>query len=247
MEGMLQRYLDQMFSSYGELKSMDELKEELYQNLRDKMRDMQSQGYDDETAFQMTVDSIGDLSELIQDISENSRQLQQAVSMDLSRSNLEKSDFRSIAVHDGKFNYSNLRGSDFSDSDLSGSTFKCSNLENVKFDRANLSQAKFMASNLKGASFQGSKLDGTDFGHSDLSSVSFDGMNLNGTVFNNTGLKGTTFRNATLTNVSFKTNVKKAIFDGAVMDKLTYAILKGYGAKLHDVTVVSFGWCTLQE
>jgi hypothetical protein len=31
--------------------------------------------------------------------------------------------------------------------------------------------------------------------------------------------------------------VRKAIFDGATMDKVTYAVLKGYGANLTGVTV----------
>lgn len=239
MTDRLKEYLDKMFTSYPELKPMEELKAELLQNLREKMSDLKSEGYDEERAFQMTIHSIGDLSELIEGVSDGTRQLQQMVSMDLSMSNLVGSDLSSIAVHDGKFNYSNLKGSDFSDADLSDSTFKASNLENVKFDRANLSQTKFIASNLEGASFDGSTLDGTDFTASSLSGVSFDGMKLTGTIFNKTGLKGTTFRNATLTHVSFKTDVKKAVFDGAITDKLTYAVLKGYGAKLENVTVIS--------
>jgi hypothetical protein len=36
---------------------------------------------------------------------------------------------------------------------------------------------------------------------------------------------------------SFKTDVRKAIFDGARMDKATYALLKGYKANLAQVTV----------
>lgn len=61
---------------------------------------------------------------------------------------------------------------------------------------------------------------------------------LNGTIFDYSGLKGTSFKNAILRNVSFKTEVKKAIFDGATMDKLTYAILKGFKAKLDNVTII---------
>lgn len=238
MADKLQQYLDNVFSSYRELKSVGELQEELYQNLSDKMQDLKSEGYDDDTAFEMAVNSIGDMTELVGEIGEDSRQLQQVVGINLSMSNLEKSDFKSVVVHDGKFNHSNLNSSDFSDADLSDSTFKASNLENAKFDRANLSHAKFIASNLKGASFELSRLDGANFSYSNLASVSFDGLALNGTVFNNAGLKGTTFRNTTLINVSFKTQVKRAVFDGAVMDKLTYAVLKGYGAKLNNVTVM---------
>jgi BTB/POZ domain-containing protein KCTD9 len=34
------------------------------------------------------------------------------------------------------------------------------------------------------------------------------------------------------------TDTKKAIFDGVTMDKLTYAVLKGNGANLTNVTVI---------
>ncbi|WP_449237056.1 pentapeptide repeat-containing protein [Bacillus songklensis] len=58
-------------------------------------------------------------------------------------------------------------------------------------------------------------------------------------MFNKTSLSGTSFKNAVFKNVSFKgTDVKKAIFDGAKMDKITYAFLKGNNANLTNVTVM---------
>ena len=66
-----------------------------------------------------------------------------------------------------------------------------------------------------------------------LRNVSFDVP-----MFGKSGLNGTSFKNAVLQNVSFRNvKVQKAIFDGATMDKVTYAALKGYGAKLTNVTV----------
>jgi uncharacterized protein YjbI with pentapeptide repeats len=49
---------------------------------------------------------------------------------------------------------------------------------------------------------------------------------LYGTIFHHNGMKGTSFRNAVLMSVTIKSDVKKVIFDGASMDKLTYALLK---------------------
>lgn len=56
--------------------------------------------------------------------------------------------------------------------------------------------------------------------------------------------KGVTFRGATLRDVSFRawsrkyrTAIRTVAFDGARMDKLTYAGLKGMGADLSNVTV----------
>jgi BTB/POZ domain-containing protein KCTD9 len=52
-------------------------------------------------------------------------------------------------------------------------------------------------------------------------------------------LRGTSFRNAILRNVSFKdSDPRKANFDGATMDKLTFALLKGYRADLTNVTLI---------
>lgn len=238
MSDQLKQYLDNVFSRYEDLKPLAELKEELFHNLQEKLNDLKSDGYDDETALQLTIGSIGEISELVESISADKKQLQQIVGMNLSMSNMRNSDLRGVKVHDGKFNYSNLRSSDFSDADLTDGHFKCSNLEYVNFDRSILLRTRFVAANLRGASFTDSVLDSTDFSYSNLSGICFDGLSFHGTVFNNAGLKGTSFKNATFINVSFKTQAKRAIFDGAVMDKLTYAILQGHGAKLQNVTIV---------
>jgi uncharacterized protein YjbI with pentapeptide repeats len=76
-----------------------------------------------------------------------------------------------------------------------------------------------------------------------LSGLCFDNLTLNNTIFDKSSLSETSFKNAILRNVSFKISfktrngIKKAIFDGATMDKLTYAVLKGYKANLTNVTV----------
>ena len=90
----------------------------------------------------------------------------------------------------------------------------------------------------RGATFVGSMLTGTDFSRSDLTGVSFDDQTLEGVMFDSASLKKTTFRNAILRDVSFHhTAVKHAIFDGATMDKITYAILKSAKATLNDIVL----------
>ena len=49
--------------------------------------------------------------------------------------------------------------------------------------------------------------------------------------------KGVASRGATLRDVSFRAAIRRGGFDGARMDKLTYAGLKGIGADLSNVTV----------
>ena len=73
-------------------------------------------------------------------------------------------------------------------------------------------------------------------------------MTFIGVHFDRTGLKEVTFKGATFKNVSFLpsfalTNkyyraIKTINFDGAMMDKLTYAALKGVDADLSKVTVI---------
>jgi BTB/POZ domain-containing protein KCTD9 len=238
MDEKLSGYLDELFAPYADSHDVKDLKEELLHDLEEKFRDLKNQGHDDETAFQMTIGSIGDISEIMESISAKTRELFQMVRKNFSASDLRDADLSGVAVHDGKFDACDLRGTDFSGSDLNNSSFKWSDLRNVRFDGANLSGAKFLTSDLKKASFIGCVLENTSFRGAVLSGVSFDNQTLTGTIFDSAELNGTTFRNAVFRNVSFKTDVKKAVFDGARMDKLTYAILRSYGANLKDVTVI---------
>ena len=75
-----------------------------------------------------------------------------------------------------------------------------------------------------------------------------DGLTFIGVKFDKSTLNEVSFKGATLRNVSFVpafalTNkyyraIKTIHFDGATMDKLTYAALKGMGAELTKVTVI---------
>ncbi len=238
MNEKLTQYLDGLFASYEDSHAVKDLKEELLHDLMEKFRDLKNQGYDDETAYRMTIGSIGDISEIMESISAKTKELLQLVRKNFSATDLRDSDFKGVSVHDGKFNATDLRGSDFSGSDLTNSSFKFSALNGARFDGANLTRANFLTSDLTNASFTGCILDNTSFRGSVLSGVSFDNSSFEGTIFDNAEFNGTTFRNAVFRNVSCKTDVKKAVFDGAKMDKLTYNILKGYGANLTNVTVI---------
>lgn len=75
-----------------------------------------------------------------------------------------------------------------------------------------------------------------------------DGQTFIGVKFDKAALNATSFNGATLRNVSFVpgfalTNkyyraLKTISFDGAMMDKLTYAWLKGMGVDLSKVTTL---------
>ena len=97
--------------------------------------------------------------------------------------------------------------------------------------------------------FENCIFDGVDFKYSDLRGLRFDGQTFIGVKFDKSALNDVSFKGATLKNVSFIVHrlpvsnkyyraIKTICFDGATMDKLTYAALKGMGADLSKVTVI---------
>jgi hypothetical protein len=75
MNERLIKYLDGAFSPYEDSQAIKELKEELLNNLQEKLVDFKKQGYDDEAAYSKTIASIGDISEIIKTISAKTREL----------------------------------------------------------------------------------------------------------------------------------------------------------------------------
>ena len=287
MNEQLTNYVNGVFAPYEGVKSVAELKADLLSDLQERFRELKAEGKDDETALNMTIESIGDIEQTVQEVANLSRQLQRQVLINFYGSNLPKSDFAGVIAHQGKFKGSMLRGSDFSGADLTGSSFYGSDVREATFDRANLTDCTFSAVDLVGASFResilvrtnfsstgldgakfiGVKLTdvkfnytdlrkttfesctflGVDFHYSDLSGQRLDGQTFLGVQFDLPALSDVSFQGATLKKVSFRPvglwSLKRAIqsmhFDGAMMDKLTFAALKGIGADVLKVTVLS--------
>src|SRR5579863_5474274 len=286
MNEQLTNYVNGVFAPYEGVKSAAELKADLLSDLQERFRELKAEGKDDETALTMTIESIGDIEQTVQEVANLSHALERQVAINLSGSNLPQSDFAGVIAQKGKFHGSALRGSDFSGADLTGSSFYGSDVREANFDRANLTDCNFSASDLVGAAFReailvrttfsaaglvgvhfiGVKLTdvkfnstdlrkttfesctflGVDFHYSDLRGLRLDGQTFVGVTFDLPALKDVSFQGATLRNVSFRPvglwSLKRAIqsihFDGALMDKLTYAALKGLGADVSKVTVL---------
>ncbi len=287
----INQYLNGVFAPYEGVKSVSELKADLLTDLEERFRELKAEGKDDETAFAMTVDSIGDIEQTVQEMANLSRSLERQVLTNFSASNLPKSDFAGVTAHQGKFEASALRGSDFSGADLTGSSFNASDVREANFDGANLTDCKMIANDLRdtsfnksilvrtnfstsgldGAKFIGVKLTdvkfnqtdlrkttfescsfiGVDFNQCDLRAMCFDGQTFIGVKFDEAAMNEASFKGATLKNVSFHSAftwhswtkkfyraIKTICFDGATMDKLTYAALKGMEADLSKVTVI---------
>ncbi len=286
MNEKLTNYVNGVFAPYDEAKSVAELKADLLSDLQERFRELKAEGKDDETAFAMTIESIGDIEQTVQEVANLSHELERQVAINLSGSNLPQSDFAGVIAQKGKFQGSALRGSDFTGADLTGSSFRGSDVREATFAGANLTDCDFEAldladatfreailvrtnfskAGLVGAHFIGVKLTdvkfnftdlrkttferctflGVDFHYSDLSGQRFDGQTFLGVTFDLPALKDVSFQGATLKQASFRPvglwSMKRAIqsihLDGAMMDKLTYAALKGLGADVSKVTVL---------
>ncbi|WDL99236.1 pentapeptide repeat-containing protein [Alicyclobacillus sp. ALC3] len=289
MNEKLTTHLNEVFAPYDGVKSVAELKADLLSDLQERFRDLKGEGKDDETAFEMTIDSIGDIYQTVQEVADLSRSLERQVQINLSARNLTESDFAGVVLHKGKFKASALDAADFAGADLSGSSFASSSARGANFDSADLTDCSFSATDLSDASFRKSVLvrtnvnvstlngakftdirltdvnltksdlkeatfdncifDGVDFKSSDLRGICFSGQTFIGVKFDKSALNDVSFRGAILKNVSFTlpfavTNksyreFKTVCFDGATMDKLTYAALKGlWVADLSKVTVI---------
>lgn len=150
--------------------------------------------------------------------------------------NLTDCTLYAIDLTDASFNKTILVRTKFSASDLAG----------AKFTDAKLTDVKLTATDLRKTIFENCVFSGVDFKSSDMSGLCLDGQTFNGVRFDKTMLNEATFKGAILKNVSFRptlalTNkyyraIKTICFDGATMDKLTYAALKGIGANLSKVT-----------
>jgi len=291
MNEKLNQYLNGVFAPYDGVKSVAELKADLLADLQERFNELKAEGKDDETAFEMTIDSIGDIEQTVQDVANLSRSLERQVLTNFSASNLPESDFAGVTAQKGKFDASALRGSNFSGADLTGSSFKASDMREANFDGTNLTDCTLYVSDLTDASFKKAILVRTEFNTSDLTGAKFtdvklvdvkltmtdltktvfencifsgvdfklcdlrgqrlDGQTFIGVKFDNTSLNEATFKGATLRNVSFLAAItwtswskkhyralKTINFEGAMMDKLTYATLKGLEVDLSKVTVI---------
>jgi uncharacterized protein YjbI with pentapeptide repeats len=181
---------------------------------------------------------------------------------------LRGSDFAGADLTGSSFMGSDMREANFDGTNLTDCTLSANDLTDARFNKTILVRTEFSASGLTGAKFTNTELtdvkltktdlrktifencvfNGVDFKYSDLRELCLDGQTFIGVRFDKAALNEATFNGATLKNVSFQptyalTNkyykaIKTICFDGAMMDKLTYAGLKGMGADLSKVTVV---------
>ncbi len=232
MNEKLNQYLNGVFAPYDGVKSAAELKADLLSDLQERFRELIAEGKDDETAFQMTIDSIGDIEQTVREAAGLSRSLERQLLINFSASNLPKSDFAGVTAHEGKFEASVLRGSDFAGADLTGSSFKASDVREANFDGTNLTDCTLSTIDLTGASFNKSILVRTEFSISDLTRAKFSDVKLIDVKLTMIDLRKTVFENCTFNGVDFKS----CDLGGLCLDGLTFIGVKFDEAALNEVT-----------
>jgi len=240
MNEKLDQYLNGVFAPYDGVKSVAELKADLLSDLQERFRELKAEGKDDETAFEMTIDSIGDIEQTVQEVANLSRSLERQVLTNFSASNLPESDFAGITAQKGKFDASVLRGSNFSGADLTGSSFKASDVVEANFDGANLTDCNFYSSDLTDASFKKAILVRTEFSTSELTGAKFTDSKMVDVKITMLDLRKTTFENCTFSGVDFK----YCDLRGLSLDGLTFIGVKFDRSTLNEVT---FNGATLRN
>lgn len=163
-------------------------------------------------------------------------------------SDVREANFDSTNMTDCKLSANDLTDSSFNKTILVRTEFSASDLTRAKFTDVEMIEVKLTATDLRKTVFENCIFNGVDFKSSDLNGVCFDGQTFIGVRFDKAEMNEVTFNGATLRNVSFRpsfalTNkyyraIKTICFDGAMMDKLTYAALKSIGADMSKVTLV---------
>ena len=240
MNEKINQYLNGVFAPYEGVKSVAELKADLLADLQERFRELKAEGKDDETAFAMTIESIGNIEETVQEVADLSRSLERQVLTNFSASNLPKSDFAGVTAHKGKFEASDLRGSDFSGADLTGSSFYASDVREANFDETNLTDCILSTSDLRDASFNNSILVRTNFSMSGLDGAKFRDVKLTDVKFHQTDLRKTTFESCTFVGVDFN----QCDLRGVRLDEQVFIGVKFNEAALNEA---SFKGATLKN
>ncbi|GLV55402.1 hypothetical protein KDH_22460 [Dictyobacter sp. S3.2.2.5] len=242
MNEKLTNYVNGVFAPYDEVKSAAELKADLISDLQERFRELKAEGKDDETAFAMTIESIGDIEQTVREVANLSHSLERQVVTNLSASHLPQSDFAGVIAQKGNFQASALRGSDFTGADLTGSSFRGSDVREANFVGANLTDCDFSTLELADASFREAILVRTNFSKAGLAGAQFIGITLIDVNLMKTDLRKTTFEHCTFRGVDFTSSDLSGLrLDGQTFLGVTFdnAALKNasfQGATLKNVS-----------
>src|SRR5215472_14128852 len=94
----LDEYVDSVFATHEGAKSISELKADLLADLHERFRELKAEGKDDATAFELTIESIGDIEQTVREVSHLSRSLERQLVTRFDARELAGSDFAGVNV-----------------------------------------------------------------------------------------------------------------------------------------------------
>jgi uncharacterized protein YjbI with pentapeptide repeats len=262
MEKELKKFLDDAFKPYGNFPSKKDVEQELLVNLTEKYNDLKEDGKSDEEAYKLTVESFGDVSEIMEHVAHDNEPVKQVEDnkQSLSKLILDSITHPIRGVDQGRFRAVSLMDTDLASTQLAGSDFSMSALMNANFDGADLKQSKFKAAALKGASFVGADLTGSLFDSSDLTDANLTSANLTNAKLRRCALKGadldgvildnTEFSQSDLSEVAFDgLNLTNTVFNGSSLKKATFkgTILENVSFHHSEVKKVVFKGATMDK
>jgi uncharacterized protein YjbI with pentapeptide repeats len=232
MNEKINDYLNGVFAPYDGVKSVEDLKADLLSDLQERFRELKVEGKDDAAAFEVTIGSIGDIEQTVQEVANLSRALERQVRINLTAVDLQKNDFAGVILHKGKFKASMLRGADFAGADLTGSSFEVSDAREANFDGANLTDCNFSVTDLADASFRKSILMRNNFSTLGLDGAKFIDVKLTDVKLTMTDLRKAVFENCAFHGVDFK----YCDLRGHCLDGLAFIGVKFDRSALNEVT-----------
>lgn len=237
----LEEHVHTIFTPYLHVTAAQELQEELLQNLKEKYNDYKQQGLNDKEAYDFTINSIGEVSELVESIHDHIiNEAKQNGSVNIPDEIAPNSRFHSTTLRNENFTSMDLEGTTFSHSDLTDSTFTSSDLENCTFENVNFTSSSFVSSDLQNVVFKDCIFNRVNFTSCDLDSVIIDGGTFNQVTFNSCCFDNTKFHHVILNNVQFNdSDVNDIELEGVSVDKITYDFLRDANVNLSKVTLKS--------
>lgn len=131
MNNKINNYVNELFEPYRETKSIEDIKNDLLCDLNERFEKLVSQGKSEEQAIAETLNSIGDIDELLQDTINLTHKLERKLSF--RGGDFKNSDLKNSILKDSKFSGSAIKDADFSGSDLTVSLFSASDLKKSEF------------------------------------------------------------------------------------------------------------------
>ncbi len=134
----LVKHIETLFQPYEKTEELLEFKSEILLNLTDRYNDYLEEGLSQEDAFDKTIQSIGDMAQLISENQGDVEAASRTLLINFSASNLKEGDFRNESIVGGAFNASNLKGANFSNTKIEDSNFNSSDLNGVVFNHVKM-------------------------------------------------------------------------------------------------------------